>query len=136
MRYFWAPNGSFAPNKFFFWKKLISFSSIYWPLSFCKIFKKISKTIQMYEDVPFSGPKYPNFSWTKSFLTNHYYYFHLPIGPFNWVKFKKIRTVDPELWRCNHFWAQNGIFAPNKFFWKIIHITFIYLLAPFIEQNI
>ena len=35
-----------------------------------------------------------------------------------------------------HFWAQNGPFAPNKiFFWKIINITLMYLLAPFIVQN-
>ena len=34
-----------------------------------------------------------------------------------------------------HFWAQNGPFAPFFFFWKIINITFIYLLAPFIVQS-
>ena len=34
-----------------------------------------------------------------------------------------------------HFWAQNGPFAPNNFFWKIINIILIYLLAPFIVQN-
>ena len=33
-----------------------------------------------------------------------------------------------------HFWAQNGPFAPF-FFGKIINITFIYLLAPFIVQS-
>ena len=43
-------------------KLLISFSSTYWPLSFCKIFKKFLKPIQIYEDVPFLGPKYPNLS--------------------------------------------------------------------------
>ena len=38
--------------------------------------------------------------------------------------------------RMCHFWAQNGPFAPNKnFFWKIINIILIYLLAPFIVQN-
>ena len=31
------------------------------------------------------------------FGTNHYYYFHLPIGPFHCAKFKKILTADPEL---------------------------------------
>ena len=32
-----------------------------------------------------------------------------------------------------HFWAQNGLFAPNKFFFleKIINIIFIYLFGPF-----
>ena len=38
--------------------------------------------------------------------------------------------------RLCHFWAQIGPFAPNKiFFLKIINITLIYLLAPFIVQN-
>ena len=31
------------------------------------------------------------------FGTNRYYYFHLPIAPFHYAKFKKILTVDPEL---------------------------------------
>ena len=36
-----------------------------------------------------------------------------------------------------HFGAQNGPFAPNKiFFFKILNITVIYLLAPFIVQNL
>ena len=105
MHYFWAQNSSFAPNKFFFWKKLlISFWSTYWPLSLCKIFKKFLEQIQSYEDVPFSGPKYPNLSWTNFFGTNHYYYFHLSISPFHWAKFKKkILTANPELWGCTTF---------------------------------
>ena len=37
--------------------------------------------------------------------------------------------------RMRHFWAQNGPFAPI-FFWKIISIILIYLLAPFIVENI
>ena len=39
--------------------------------------------------------------------------------------------------KMHHFWAQNGPFAPPKFFfWKIIKFTLIYLLAPFIVQNL
>ena len=41
MHHFWVQNGLFAPKKNFFGKKLlISFSSSYWPLSFCKILKR------------------------------------------------------------------------------------------------
>ena len=84
MHHFWTQNGSFASNKFFFWKSLlILFSSSFWPFSFCKILKKFIEPIQSYEDVPFSHPKYPNLSWAKFFGTNHYYYFHLPIGLFH-----------------------------------------------------
>ena len=37
--------------------------------------------------------------------------------------------------RMCQFWTQNGPFAPQNFFWKIINITLIYLLAPFILTN-
>ena len=46
---------------FFLKKQLIKFSCTYWPLSFCKILKKFFLPIQGYEDVPFSGPKWPNY---------------------------------------------------------------------------
>ena len=69
-------------------------------------------------------------------ITNHYYYFHLPIGPFHCAKFKKILTADPELSGC-------AIFGPKMahllqfffFFLKNINIVLIYLLAPFIVQH-
>ena len=39
--------------------------------------------------------------------------------------------------RMHHFWVQNDPFAPSDpFFWKIINIILIYLLAPFIVQNL
>ena len=68
------------------------------------------------------------------FGTNHYYYFHLPIGPFHCAKFKKILTMDPELWGCATF-GPKMVQLPQKIFWKIINIIPIYLLAPFIRQN-
>ena len=62
-----------------------------------KFKKKLLEPIQSYEDVPFSSPKWPTCPEQKKFSTNHYYYFHLPIGPFHYGKFKKILTADPEL---------------------------------------
>ena len=48
------------PHMIFFLKKqLIKFSCTYWLFSFCKILKKFLGPIQSYEDVPFSGPKWP-----------------------------------------------------------------------------
>ena len=32
-------------------------------------------------------------------------------------------------------WTQNGPFAPQLFFWKIINIILVWLLAPFIVQD-
>ena len=58
MCHFWAQNGPFAPNKFFFFY-FLSFSSTYKPLSLCKILKKFFQQIQSYEDVQFLGPKWP-----------------------------------------------------------------------------
>ena len=69
--------------------------------------------------------------------TNHYYYFHLPTGPFYCAKFKKILTVGPELWGCTIF-GPKIVHLPQFFFffWKIINIILIYLLALFIGQNL
>ena len=75
--------------KFFLKKQLIKFSCTYWLLSFCKILKKFLGSIQSYEVVPFLGPKWPICHEQFFFGTNHYYYFHLPIGPFHCAKFKK-----------------------------------------------
>ena len=67
---------------------------------------------------------------------DHYYYFHLPIGPFHCAKFKKILTADPELWRCIVFGPQIVHLPQTIFFLKIITIIPIYLLASFIVQNL
>ena len=45
-----------------------------------KKFEKFLELIQGYKDVPFSGPKWPICPEQNFFGTNHYYYFHLPIG--------------------------------------------------------
>ena len=131
-----GPKWFICPKQNFFLKKIISFSSTYWPLSFCKILKKFLEPIQSYEDVPFSGPKWPICPEQNFFGTNHYYYFHLPIGPFHCAKFKKILTADPELWGCTIFEPKMVHLHQKKIFWKIINITLIYLLAPFIVQNL
>ena len=106
----------FPQMKFFLKKQLIKFSCTYWLLSFCKILKKFLGPIQSYEDVPFSGPKWPICHEQFVFCTNHYYYFHLPIGPFHWAKFKKILTADPELRGCTIFGPKMVHLPQTKFF--------------------
>ena len=69
--------------------------------------------IQSYDDVSFSGPKYPIYPRQSFFGTSHYYYFHLSIGPFHCAKFKKILTADPELWGCATFGLKNPIYMPK-----------------------
>ena len=65
--------------------------------SFSKILKKFLEPIQGYEDVSVSGPKWPICPEQKFFGANHYYYFHLPIGPFQCAKFIKILKADARL---------------------------------------
>ena len=101
---------------FFLEKQLIKFSCTYWPLSFCKILKKFLGPIQSYEDVPFSGPKWPICHEQNFFGTNHYYYFHLPTGPFHCAKSYKNPYSESRVMRMRHFWAPNGSFPANKIY--------------------
>ena len=82
------------------------------------------------------GPKWSIFPDQKLFGTNHCYYFHLPMGPFHCANLKKFLQriqnyddatfLDPKLSIC----------SKRFFFLKIITIILIYLLAPFIVQNL
>ena len=72
---------------FFLQKQLIKFSCTYRSLSFWKILKKFLGPIQSYEDVLFSGLTWIICHGQNVFGTNHYYYFHLQIGPFHCANF-------------------------------------------------
>ena len=104
------------------------------PFILQNFFKKILGLIQSYEDVPFSDPKWPICHEQNFFGTNHYYYFHLPIGPFHCSKFKKILTAVPELWGCASFGLKMVHLPRTNSFWKTINIILIYQFAPFIMQ--
>ena len=71
------------------------------------------------------GHKIAHLSWTKFFDTNQYYYFHLLVGPFHCAKFTKNTYCQSKVVRMPHFWIQNGPFATNIFFGKIINSIFI-----------
>ena len=98
-------------------------------------FKKILRADPELWGCAIFGPKMAHLSWTIFFGTNHYYYFHLTMGPFHCAKFKKL-LVDPELWGPRVL-GPKMVHLPqtNFFFLKIINITLIYLSAPFIAQN-
>ena len=53
------------------------------------------------------------------FGTTHYYYFHLPIGPFHCAKFK-ILTLDPGLWGCTNFGPKMVHLPQTSFFGKLL----------------
>ena len=118
--------------KLFLEIQLIKFSCTYETLLFCKILKIFLEPIQSYEDVPFLVPKWPTCPEQFFLCTNHYYYFHLSIGPFHCAKFKKILIADPELWGCTIFGPKMAYLSQFFFLEKNINIIFIYLLAPFL----
>ena len=93
--------------------------------------KKLLEPIQSYEDVPFSGPKWHNLSWTKFLWYKPLILLSSTYWPFSLCKILKNSYDRSRVTRMCHFWAQNGPFAPNKIFWKTINIT----PTPFIVQN-
>ena len=118
---------------FFLKKQLIKFSCIYWLLSFWKILKKFLGQIQSYEDMPFSGPKWPICHDQKNFGTNHCYYFHLSLALFIVQNLKKFLEWI-QSYEDAPFLGPKWSICPN-FFCRIVIIILIYLLAPFIGQN-
>ena len=106
---------------FFLEKQLIIFSCTYQPLSFCKILKKLW-------GCAIFRSKIAHFSWTKLFwykpllLSSTYWSFSL-------CKILKSSYRRSRVMRMDHFGPK------QNFFWKIIVIILIYLLALFIVQN-
>ena len=84
--------------------------------------------------------------YCKDMQTSYFGYFgnlwlHTPkndrLTHFILQNFKRIVRADPELLGCAIFGQKNGPFALSKFFLiQAIFITFIYLLALFIVQNL
>ena len=52
------------------------------------------------------------------FCTNHYYNFHLPIGPFIVQNLKKKITVNPELQGCTIFGPEMIHLPQTNFFYE------------------
>ena len=105
-------------NQFFFLKKqLIKFSCTYWLLSFWKILKN-------------------SFSYEQNFLgTNHYYYFHLPIGPFHCAKFKKNSYSRSRVMRMHNFWAQNGPFPQMIIFSENLLTSLVSIIHAYLHAK-
>ena len=98
-------------------------------------FKKILRADPELWGCAIFGPKMAHLSWTKFFWYKPLLLLSSTYWPFSLCKIWKNSYSGSRVMRMCHFWAQNGPFAPNNFFWKIINIILIYLLAPFIVQN-
>ena len=81
------------------------------------------------------GLKWPISHKQIFFGANHYYYFDPPIGPFHCAKFTFF-TADPDFGGCAIFGPKMVHLPQTNIFWKIVNIILIYLLAPFIAQNL
>ena len=86
--------------------------------------------------MPFSGPKWPICPEQNFFGTNHYYYFHLPIGSFHCGKFQKF-LQQIQSYEDAPFLGPKWSICPKQFFLgKIINTILIYLLTHFNVQNL
>ena len=133
-----GPRWVICPKQKSFWKKIISFSFTYWPLSLCKIYKKFLQQIQSYEDGPFLGPKYligqqpflaitwePDFSQACSFcrmLTN-FRFIQIPDKTNHMIFLKSPNSV------FGTFLTIFGHSCPMRFFPKNLAVTHNYIWA-------
>ena len=78
-------------------------------------FKRILRVDPELSGCAIFGHKIAHLSWTIFFRANHYYYFHLPVGPFHCAKFTKNSYSRSKVVRMLHFWTQNDPFSPNNF---------------------
>ena len=89
--------------------------------------KKVLELIWSYEDVPFLPFVLDKILLVQTIIIIFIYLFALFIVQ----NFKKNSYSRSRVMSMHHFWAQNGPFALNNFFFlEKINIIFIYLLTP------
>ena len=99
--------------------------------------KKILGADQELWECAIFGPKMAHLSWTIFFFfgTNHYYYFHLTVGPFHCAKFKKILTADPELWGCAIFGPKMAHFLKQEFFSENLLMSLVSFIHAYLRAK-
>ena len=116
---------------FFLKKQLIKFSCTYWPLSFCKIFKKF-RVMRICHFRTQNGP----FVMNKIFLVQTIIITFIYLLALFIVQNLKKFLQQIQSYEDAPFLGPKWSICPKQiFFWKIINIILIYLLAPFIVQN-
>ena len=124
-----------SSTKFFWYKPLLLLSSTYWPFSMCKILQKFLQRIQSYKDASFLGPKW--FICPKQFfLEKKKLSFASAYWPLSFCKIFKKFLEPIQSYEDVPFSGPKWPICPEQFFGKTIIITFIYLLALFIVQNL
>ena len=92
-------------------------------------FKKILRANPELRGCAIFGTKMAHLSWTKFFWYNPLSSLSSTFWTFSLCKIQKNTYWGSRVIRMYYFWAQNGPFSPNKFFWKIFNIILINLLA-------
>ena len=83
--------------------------------------------------MPFWGTKWSTCPEQIFFGTSHYYYCHLPVGPFNCAKFTKNSYSRSKVVRCPISGPKCSIFAPPPIKWPICPNQ-IFFRIPFNES--
>ena len=128
-----GPQMVHLPSNFFFKKINIIFIYLLAPF-ILQNFKKLLKANPDLWGCAIFGPKNTPICaeqnyWYKPLLLISSTCWAFSLGK---IKKKKILTADPELWGCTIFEPKMVRLHQKKNFGKIINITLIYLLAPFI----
>ena len=137
MCHFRAQNGPFVMNKIFLVQTIIITFIYLLALFTVQNLKKFLQQIQIYENMPFLGPKCSISFPLKNiyFGTNNYQHFHLPIGSFLCAKFKKILTADPEFITMHNFWAQYGPFPLMRIFSENLLMSLVSFIHVYIHAK-
>ena len=130
MCHFQAQNGPFVMNTFLGYKSFLLLSATYWPFSLCKMLKKFFQWIQSYKNVSFLGPKWFSSPKRKVFLKKimNIIFIYL-LAPFILQNFKKILTMDPELWDAQ-FLGPKWPISPK---WELFSENLLMSLFSFIH---
>ena len=114
-------------------KQLIKFLCTYQPLSFSKIFiKKLLQLIQSYEDMFHFRDQNSPFVLNKNFWYKLLLLLSSSYGHFHCAKFKKILTMDSELWRCTIFGPH---FPQIILFSKSLLISLVFFIHAYLHAK-
>ena len=108
--------------EWFFFSKTTNKTFVYLSAPFIlQSFKKILRDNQELQGCAIFGQKMAHLSWTKFFWYKPLLLLSstLSLGKILKTFYSRSRAM-----RMYHFWAQNGPFVPNKFFWGKLLILF------------
>ena len=92
----------------------------HWPLSFCKIKKKIVRANPELWGCAIFLPKMAHLSWTKKFWYNPLLFLSSTYWSFSLCKILKNFCCGSRVMRMHHFWPKMIHLPKTIFFWKLL----------------